>query len=167
MAAMPPIDMRFRQQRRISAGNNSDWTIYKIYYPMPNSIQITVNGQIIAPISLLDNNTQSSINTAICGSNIFFYKNYTINFVVTGSSTCEVRVTLTNSIQLTARFSMNINDFFDNNGSTLFIDRMCVVLQIDDTSRLKIVGIYNGSVTVDCFIDPPTTMNNGTALTPN
>ena len=46
-----------------------------------------------------------------------------------------MRVSLTNSIQLTARFSMDINSFFANDGVTKFIDRMCAVLGIIDTSR--------------------------------
>ena len=66
---------------------------------------------------------------------------------------CQVRISLTNSIQLTARFSMDINNFFAIDGVTKFIDRMCAVLGIVDTSRLKVVGIYNGSVTLHAYID--------------
>lgn len=106
------------------------------------------------------------MDKTVCGSNKFFYKNYTIHFVVTGDADCEVRVQLTNSIQLTSRFSMDINDFFSNNGQTLFIDRMCALLQINDTSRLKIVGVYNGSVTVISFIEAPKiSSTDGSALT--
>jgi len=59
---------------------------------------------------------------------------------------------------------MDINDFYAKNGQTLFIDRMCAVLGIYDTSRLKIVGIYNGSVTIQAFIDEisNTTIGNAT-----
>lgn len=56
MAAMPPIDMRYRIQRRLPSGNSSDWVVIKMYYPMPNSISVSVKGNIIKPISLLDNN---------------------------------------------------------------------------------------------------------------
>lgn len=73
--------------------------------------------------------------------------------MLTADLNCKVRVSLTNSIQLTARFSMDINDFFANDGQTKFIDRMCAVLGIVDTSRLKIVGIYNGSVIIKAYID--------------
>lgn len=48
---------------------------------------------------------------------------------------------------------MDINDFFNNDGQTKFIDRMCAVLGIVDTSRLKIVGIYTGSVVIHAYID--------------
>jgi hypothetical protein len=50
---------------------------------------------------------------------------------------------------------MDINDFFTNGGQTLFIDRMCAVLQINDTSRLKIVGILRGSVVIDAVLEAP------------
>lgn len=68
------------------------------------------------PISLLDNNGESPLNTSLCGSNKFFYHNYTIHFVLTADANCQVRVSLTNSIQLTARFSMDINNFFAIDG---------------------------------------------------
>lgn len=123
-------------------------------YPQPNSIRIEVNGQTIKPISLLDNDSESPLNTSLCGSNKFFYKNYTIHYVVTGDPNCKVRVTLTNSIQLTARFAMNIDDFFRDDGMTKFINRMCALLSINDTSRVKIVGIYTGSVQIVSIIDP-------------
>jgi hypothetical protein len=49
---------------------------------------VDINGNIIAPILLTDyNNTNpglaTSLNTSQCGSNIYFYTNYTIEFVVT------------------------------------------------------------------------------------
>lgn len=41
---------------------------------------------------------------------------------------------------------------------------MCAVLGIEDTSRLKIVGIYNGSVVITAYIDEirNTTTENAT-----
>jgi hypothetical protein len=48
---------------------------------------------------------------------------------------------------------MDINNFFAIDGVTKFIDRMCAVLGIVDTSRLKVVGIYNGSVVLHAYID--------------
>ena len=40
---------------------------------------------------------------------------------------------------------------------------MCALLQITDTSRLKIVGIYSGSTIVDAYIDEPSTTDNDNA----
>jgi hypothetical protein len=152
--SMPPEDMTFKLQKRLPTGNASDWVIVKLYYPKPNSIRVQVGGQTIKPISLIDNNGEDPLNTSICGSNKFFYKNYTIHFVVTGDPNCLVRVSLTNSIQLTARFEMNINDFFRDDGVTKFINRMAALLKINDTSRIKVVGVYQGSVEVVTYIEP-------------
>ena len=72
---------------------------------------------------------------------------------MTGDPNCKVRVSLTNSIQLTSRFSMDINDFFNKDGQTQFINRMAALLQITDYSRIKIVGVYSGSVIITTYID--------------
>ena len=60
---------------------------------------------------------------------------------------------LNKSIQLTAMFSLSIDEFYDIDGETKFIDRMCAILQVEDTSKLKIVGIYTGSVIVQAFLE--------------
>lgn len=56
---------------------------------------------------------------------------------------------------MTARFAMNIDDFFRDDGVTKFINRMCALLSINDTSRVKIVGVYAGSVQIVSIIEPP------------
>ena len=74
--------------------------------------------------------------------------------MVTGDPNCKVRVTLTNSIQLTAKLDMSIDQFYKNDGMTLFIDRICAVLGITDTSRVKVVGVFTGSVNIVSLIEP-------------
>ena len=48
---------------------------------------------------------------------------------------------------------MSISEFYKIDGSTKFIDRMCALLSIKDTSRVKIVGIYSGSVSIYATIE--------------
>ena len=113
-----------------------------------------MNGITIKPIILNENNGAiPSLDTTVCGSNKFFYKNNTIHFVITGDPKCKVRVSLSNSIQLTARFAMNISEFYNNNGVTTFINRMAALLKITNTSRIKVVGVYEGSAVVVSYID--------------
>ena len=82
---------------------------------------------------------------------------------MTGDPNCKVRVSLTNSIQLTARFAMNIDDFFRDDGVTKFINRMCALLSINDTSRIKIVGVYAGSVNIVSYVmAPPIPLDSST-----
>jgi hypothetical protein len=49
---------------------------------------------------------------------------------------------------------MNIDDFFKDDGVTKFINRMAALLKINDMSRIKVVGVYQGSVEVVTFIEP-------------
>lgn len=72
---------------------------------------------------------------------------------MTGAKACRLRVGLVDSIQLTTRFSISLADFFSNNGPTNFINRMAALLNITDTSRIKIVGVYSGSVIVNTMIE--------------
>lgn len=69
--------------------------------------------------------------------------------MVTEEPTCIVQIELTESVQLTTHFSMDINDFFNSNSTiTNFINNLCALLNIVDTSRVKVVGVISGSTTV-------------------
>lgn len=48
---------------------------------------------------------------------------------------------------------MDINDFFNIDGETKFVDRMCALLNVTDTSRLKIVGVFTGSVIIQAYLE--------------
>ena len=65
-----------------------------------------------------------------------------------GQDNCQVHVTLSNHLRLTARLDIPISDFYNNDGATTFMTNICAFLGID-TSRLKIVGIREGSVIVE------------------
>ena len=87
-ATMPPLDMLMQLQRRTNKGNNSNWVIIKIHYPLPNSIRIFVNGIRQSPIittDLTSSQLRRSLNTSICGDNIYYLKNRTVKIVVTES----------------------------------------------------------------------------------
>lgn len=58
-----------------------------------------------------------------------------------------------NSVKATVRLDQAVTDFFTTNGTAKFIDKMCQILGITDTSRLKIVGVYTGSTVVDFYIE--------------
>jgi len=58
-----------------------------------------------------------------------------------------------NSVKASIRLDQAVTDFFTNNGTGKFIDKMCVILGITDTSRLKIVGVYTGSTVVDFYVE--------------
>lgn len=168
-AAQPPSDTRFQIQKRLlPTGNAADWAIIRIYYPLPNSIEVLVKNStgrdiIVKPYPIrsgvpVDLNTK----TDICGANNFYYENGTIEFVVNGIANCQVRVRLSSFIQLSARIDIPIADFYSNNGVTSFITNICAFLGID-TGRMKIVGVREGSTIIEAVIQ--TTASDSTSST--
>lgn len=74
-------------------------------------------------------------------------------------------ISLVDSISLTTHFAVDINTFFSSNLLTTFINNLCALLKITDTSRVKVVGVYNGSVIINTQIEAatvttPTTVSN-------
>jgi hypothetical protein len=56
------------------------------------------------------------------------------------------------------RMEWTVNEFFDNGGTTTFIDKVSSSLGIH-ASTIKVVGIYTGSVVVDYEITPDPALN--------
>jgi hypothetical protein len=63
-----------------------------------------------------------------------------------------VTISLSDSIQLTTHFAMNASDFFSNTVMSSFISNLCALLNIQDQSRVKVVGVYSGSAVIDVYI---------------
>ena len=63
---------------------------------------------------------------------------------------------------------MPIADFFKDDGVTRFINRMAALLKINDTSRIKVVGVYAGSVIITTEIVPTSvSLDSSTTADPN
>ena len=104
-------------------------------------------------------------HVGVCGANNFHYDNGTIEFVVNGKANCQVRVRLASYVKLTARLSIPVMDFFNNDGVTTFITNVCAFLKIDP-GRLKIVGVRNGSAIVEAVLTSPApALNSSTTAT--
>ena len=84
----------------------------------------------------------------ICGRHIFVYEDTRIYFILTGDSKCVVHIKQIDSIRLTLKIDMPIQDFYDNDGQMTFIDKMTTFLGIPH-NKLKIVSIVQGSVIID------------------
>jgi len=92
---MPPVKMQFQIQKRTPEGNNNNYIIAKMHYPLPNMIQIKVNGVVKDPILITDSGLKRPLDKTVCGDNAYFYTNYTTHFVVTEDLNCLVEVSLT------------------------------------------------------------------------
>lgn len=80
--SMAPLSMELQLQKRGKVSNASSYIIVKLRYPLPNLIRIHANGNIIDPIPMTDAGLRRPLNKSKCGDNIYFYKNYTSNFVI-------------------------------------------------------------------------------------
>ena len=157
-SSSPPSDSRFQIQKRLlPSGNPTDWVIVRIYYPLPNSLEVLVtdstrNNAVVKPFPLKQNvweDLQSHTNE--CGANNFYYTNGTIEFVLNGINNCQVRVRLSSYIQISARLNVAVADFFTNNGPTTFLTNICAFLGID-SGMLKIVSVRSGSASIVAFV---------------
>lgn len=146
--AQPPSELKFQFQNRTDGGVETEYAVFYIYYPIANFISVSAKGQKVTPLLATDSTELSTLSTT-CGANKYFYDNGTVAFVLT--SNCQVRLSVTNNVQISARIQTTLPEFFANGGVTKFVDRMCAYLNIT-TDRLKVVGVYTGSAVVDYVI---------------
>ena len=78
-----------------------------------------------------------------------------------------ITLELVETVQLTTHFAMDPSQFFTNTVMSSFIDNLCALLGVTDTSRVKIVGVYTGSTIVKTMILPPNTNNSTDNSTDN
>jgi len=74
--------------------------------------------------------------------------------VLNSLNNCEIRLIRANALFITLRFSTTVEDFFNNNGDSLFIDKICAFLNIPYNS-LRIANVRSGSVIIDAVITSP------------
>ena len=169
-ATMPPLDMWMQLQKRTPKGNNSNYVIMKIHYPLPNSIRVFVNGIRQSPIittDLTSSQLRRQLNSSICGDNIYYLKNRTIRIVITEAEKCLVKISLADSIQLTTHFAMNASDFMTDSVMSNYIDNLAALLGITDQSRIKIVGVHTGSTIVETVIEADNNTNSTPETSPD
>ena len=143
-SSQPPAKSIFQIQDRQPGGNPSDWVILRIYYPIPNSIQVSRKNPdgswtVVKPF-MINNGVAENLmeHTDVCGANNYHYHNGTIEFVVNGA--CQVQLKLTSSVRLSTRLEVNFLDFWNSNGPTTFMTNIATFLGIDP-ARIKIVGV--------------------------
>jgi len=63
-----------------------------------------------------------------------------------------LKASLANSISASVRYSMTVEEFYAQDGTTAFIDKIAAVLGINPAS-IRVVQVVSGSSIVNCFID--------------
>jgi len=84
-SSQPPSDSRFQIQKRLlPTGNDSDWIIVRIYYPLPNALEVLVKNttgtDIIVKPFVIQNGVPVDLRNHVgtCGANNFHFENGTI-----------------------------------------------------------------------------------------
>lgn len=86
-----------------------------------------------------------------CGENRYIAVDNIFEFYISGE--CEIEINPRDAIMTKVRMEWTMEEFFDNGGTTAFIDRLCASLGIH-ASTVKVVGVNQGSVIVNYEITP-------------
>lgn len=86
------------------------------------------------------------ITRKFCGENRFIGVKNILEFYITQN--CVLQIAPRDAIQTMVRMEWTVNEFFDNGGTTKFIDRVSGALGIH-ASNIKVVSIYEGSLVIN------------------
>ena len=109
--AQPPSDMLFSFSLPTLEGDNSKWICVKMRYPVPNAVSVTYASGTQTKSIMSSSNESVTDHVDQCGVHKYFYKQGIIHFIVTAGSDCTARVTLTSSVQVTVKLSLDLSAF--------------------------------------------------------
>jgi len=140
-----PNIMRFQLQ---AASDPTDYVIVTQRYTRPQVVEVTLeNGNVIKP-NIPKNGVKSS---DICGANVYMGVEQTVTFKLTGDPSCVLLTRVTNAVKGRVRYDIDIEEFYNQDGPTHFIDRIVMVLGLDP-SRIRVVNIIPGSTIIDFHV---------------
>jgi len=153
MTGTPPKKMRWRLD--IPTATNGVKVMIK--FPSALARALTINDEEIPYNEWVKSATVSGqgeygpITGSKCGENRYIAVQNIFEFYLTGE--CEIKIIPRNAIMTKVRMEWTMDEFFDNGGTTAFIDRLCASLGIH-ASSVKVVGVSAGSVVVNYEITP-------------
>jgi len=98
-----------------------------------------------------------------CGQYVYTDVENKVQFIITGDPACSLYVQVTNSIYCSAKYQIDVEDFFDEGGPTQFIDRVAAVLNIP-IDTIRIVSVVKGSTIINFFVDSSYQNNSNPSL---
>lgn len=135
-----PSDILHRIQPRSINGEPDVWVVYVVTYTVPMNIEISIDGGDIVPADLVSNNVDLSKKANICGANVYDWQTRTIQFLINGSANCLVHATVLDTVRIHVKVVLKVEDFFKNDNNISFLSKIASFLNINDYSRIKIVG---------------------------
>lgn len=140
-----------KQRFELKALNPNTGMTIRIAYPSAESRAIFVNDKYIEYNQWEEENNQyGPIKQRFCGENRYIgVKNILEFYIVPG---CMIHIKPRNAIQSMVRMEWTMEAFFNQGGTTKFVDRLAGSLGIH-ASSIKIVSVYEGSLVVNYEIE--------------
>lgn len=119
----------------------------RIAYPGAESRAILKDGAEI-PYNQWDEALRNygPVLQTVCGENRYLGVKNVLEFYITGG--CELSIAPRDAIQTMVRMEWTVDQFFDNGGTTAFVDKLAGSLGIH-ASTIKVVSVYEGSLAVN------------------
>ncbi len=148
----PPLKQLFE----IYSAKPNEFFRLRIDYPNPDMVRIKkkVNGgsHHKLPNAIL-NGEASPLLGDECGENRWDPVQSYLEFTMQGGGECVLELETMDSIQLSFRLQSTVSDFYSTGGTDKFVRNLASAIGIN-TSRIRILGVYEGSVVVDSVIEP-------------
>jgi hypothetical protein len=129
--------------------------IVRIAYPGAESRQILKDGKRV-DMNQWDESIRmyGEVTRSFCGENRYIGVKNILEFYLTQG--CKLQIAPRNAIQTMVRMEWSVDEFFNNGGTTTFVDRVAGSLGIH-ASTIKVVSVYEGSLVVnyDIAVDDP------------
>lgn len=140
-----------KQKYWLNSQEDSVEMIVRIAYPGAESRQILKDGKRV-DMNQWDEVTRGygAIQRRFCGENRYIGVKNILEFYMTKG--CVLQIAPRNAIQTMVRMEWSVDEFFNNGGTTQFVDRVAGSLGIH-ASTIKVVSVYEGSLVVNYDIN--------------
>jgi len=153
MTGTPPEKMKWK----LDITNLDSGMIVYVKFPSALARAILVDGEEVSynkRVADPENpgqNVPGPVQGESCGENRYIPVDNVLEFYISGM--CELEVRPRDAIMTKVRMEWTMEEFFEEGGTTAFVDRLAASLGIH-ASAIKVVGVAEGSVSVEYEITP-------------
>jgi hypothetical protein len=153
VTSTPPEKMRWK----LDISNKDSGVIIYLKFPGALARAVLVDGdevpynKRIADPENPGQNMPGPVLGEKCGENRYKPVDNYMEFYIDG--TCELEIRPRDAIMTKVRMEWTMEEFFEEGGTTAFVDRLAASLGIH-ASAIKVVGVAEGSVSVEYEITP-------------
>ena len=141
-----PNNMQFEL---LHTDSDSQAVIVAIWYQDPRSVVVYMNDKLVPAEKYTTKGISDCTFADAHGCNRWFFEQNTIQFVVRKGDPLVLKKIAV--VQMNLEMDMTLDEFYSDNGPTLFVDRLAAMLDIP-SYRIRIVNVRQGSVITDVEI---------------